>query len=119
MIRARQIDPQTLLAAIAMSALSAVLWTASARRITIAIAPDVPQYIGYALMVLWMARIAAPAATLWIVWTFVRRIREREWQAREALGLCGRCGYDIRASANLCPECGFPIRPRAGSGNPT
>jgi len=44
--------------------------------------------------------LVAPAASGWGV---VRR----RW--RVARGCCGRCGYDLRASAGHCPECGTPI----------
>jgi hypothetical protein len=49
----------------------------------------------------------------------VRRRRRR--RRREAAGLCGRCGYDLRATPERCPECGTvaaaqPARPRGGRG---
>ena len=37
----------------------------------------------------------------WIVWRPVR-VRRR----RMRLGLCGNCGYDLRAGGERCPECG-------------
>ena len=39
------------------------------------------------------------------VW-FVKQRRERR---RNRVGLCIRCGYDLRASKERCPECGTPI----------
>src|SRR5687768_10578692 len=42
----------------------------------------------------------APAAALW---------RARRRRQRVRAGLCGACGYDVRASTGRCPECGATI----------
>jgi hypothetical protein len=39
--------------------------------------------------------------TLLGVWAYRRRGRD--------LGLCYKCGYDLRASSGRCPECGTPL----------
>ncbi len=36
----------------------------------------------------------------------ILRLRHRRSRMRIAKGLCGACGYDLRASSNRCPECG-------------
>jgi hypothetical protein len=50
--------------------------------------------------------------TLPLAWMGVRvwrmpTLRER----RRAMGLCGECGYDVRATPGRCPECGTMTRP--------
>jgi hypothetical protein len=41
----------------------------------------------------------------WPTIALIFRVRRRR---RLKLGLCLRCGYDLRASGDLCPECGEP-----------
>jgi hypothetical protein len=56
---------------------------------------------------LTIALIAGPVAVLAAVGSY-RQTRESE---RHKVGLCPRCGYDLRGSVGLrCPECGTRIR---------
>jgi len=40
-------------------------------------------------------------STLWLAWMPLHRRRKRK-----KLGLCVKCGYDLRGSSERCPECG-------------
>lgn len=55
---------------------------------------------------LWVAALVYLA--LWMA-EFLSSWRSLRASKRELAGLCGRCGYDLRASAGNCPECGLPI----------
>jgi hypothetical protein len=48
------------------------------------------------------AAMALPAAWLWSWWRTA---------SRERMGLCVRCGYDLRENRDTCPECGAPTVP--------
>jgi hypothetical protein len=61
--------------------------------------------------------VAAPLWSLlllfaaWPAW-HLRTVLHNNPERRRRLGLCVRCGYDLRASAERCPECG-EVKPMA------
>ena len=57
----------------------------------------------YAIIPLWPLLVPPLGWWTMILW---RRRRKRR---RARVGLCPRCGYDLRASTGTCPECGTPM----------
>ncbi len=45
-----------------------------------------------------------------MLWLFYHPLHRR--RKRKKLGLCLKCGYDLRASKDRCPECGTAMRSR-------
>ncbi len=50
---------------------------------------------------LWIPTTVFAALSLWLGFVPLHRRRKRE-----KLGLCLKCGYDLRGSKDRCPECG-------------
>ena len=46
---------------------------------------------------------------LLFAWAFTVLRRKRLHRLRERMGLCARCGYDVRESKSRCPQCGDVI----------
>ena len=62
--------------------------------------------LGRWVWVLFLALTAVISLIQGATGFFTRSIRQR-YDRRRAAGLCGQCGYDLRAAASVrCPECG-------------
>ncbi len=53
----------------------------------------------------WLSTLLFGFLCVWRAHPFSRRRRRK----RKKLGLCIRCGYDLRGSKGRCPECGTPF----------
>ena len=56
---------------------------------------------GLCVLPLWI-----PTAGFGLLFAFFRPLHHSRRRKRKKLGLCVKCGYDLRASKERCPECG-------------
>ncbi len=122
-----QLSPFTILSALSLVLCVCCLWAwLFEGGLTYAIAgtvdPPRRQWLGFGycefhpysgtITVYWVSWplliVAALAAIMPTRWS-IQAYRERRRRDRIRLGLCGKCGYDLRASTERCPECGTPI----------
>jgi hypothetical protein len=76
--------------------------------------PSPPVHIRAVAVPIWFLLLLS---SVWPAW-HLRGVWRREHARRKRLGLCPRCGYDLRASTDRCPECGEPV-PASRCPNPT
>ena len=67
------------------------------------VATDLLRISGYRRIRLWI-----PTAIFGVLFLSCRPLHHRR-RKRKKLGLCLKCGYDLRASKDRCPECGEEI----------
>ena len=60
---------------------------------------------------LWIPTLLFAAYPAYRLLPFHRR------RKRKKLGLCVKCGFDLRASKDRCPECGLPLENRRSDNN--
>ena len=54
----------------------------------------------------WDYRPLVPILVFGIILGLCRPLYHHRRRKRKKLGLCVKCGYDLRASKDRCPECG-------------
>ena len=77
---------------------------------------DVPHTVHRIIILpLWMVLVTS--GILPVTWCLTCFGQHRRRKRRRELGLCPRCGYDVRTSPERCSECGFEIAGRAAGRN--
>ncbi len=74
----------------------------------------VPWYLCLALAALALSPLFVSVAIGLATGTVQARLRQRR-RKKNGAPVCGKCGYDLRASPERCPECGAPVDPMDGA----